>query len=84
MLVRNTHIYYINACARCLSSVMFAVCQRSSFMPSFAESECKGTDFLDTDQTFGELFSRKMRKKEGLDKTVAQNGEIGTIKGLKS
>ena len=32
MLVRTAYILYI-MCARCLSSVMFAVCQRSSFLP---------------------------------------------------
>jgi len=38
---------------------MFAVCQRSLFNASPAESECKGRNFLNNDQMFGRLFFKK-------------------------
>ena len=70
LLVRSTHIYYI----MCLRAACLVFCSQSVkdrvSVPSFLESECKGTTFFRTDQTFRKLFSRKMRKKWERDKKM--------------
>ena len=78
LLVRSTHIYYI----MCLRAACLAFCSQSVkdrvSVPSFLESECKGTTFFRTDQTFRKLFSRKTRKKWERDKKMEDLGRIGT------
>src|SRR5574344_840336 len=57
---------------------MFAVCQRSLFNASPAESECKGRNFLNNDQMFGRLFLKKVRSgRYRTGNTHFRNGETG-------
>src|SRR5574344_766548 len=57
---------------------MFAVCQRSLFNASPAESECKGRNFLKNDQMFGRLFLKKVRSgRYRTGNTHFRNGETG-------
>ena len=78
LLVRSTHIYYI-MCVRaaCLVFCSQSVKDRVS-VPSFLESECKGTTFFRTDQTFRKLFFEKSKKKVG---TGQKDGEKEEWKG---
>ena len=74
LLVRSTHIYYI----MCLRAACLVFCSQSVkdrvSVPSFSESECKGTTFFHTGKIFHQLFSRKMRKKRERDKKVEKKG----------
>src|SRR5574344_1977564 len=57
---------------------MFAVCQRSLFNASPAESECKGRNFLNNDQMFGRLFLKKVRSgRYRTGNTHFRNGKAG-------